>query len=472
VSPRVTPGVTSAQPLGRNVLIACCLLVGVQVASPPRVIVMALVLAAVVVAGLVALLGPARWVSRPTRWDSLVLARAVVCLSVVFAAGFVFVTLDEGAPPWVAATGALVFVVFGVACALSSGARESRLWTILLGAWLLISIVAVVGSDSLIDVRYLIEGAARGLLHGHDPYGGSVPNPYSPAMTQRYVAPDFVDGDRILVGYPYGPALLLAEIPGYLIGDARFAHLAALLVLAMVMRKLATDDTGRTLAILAIATPATPKVLDLWWGEPVVMAALGLVVLSLARGWRGRGALSLGFFLLTKQYVVFVLPLLLVVGRRLGLRTLLVGVGLAGIVGLAFLAWDPAAMVHDTVSFQLAQPYREDSTTLVIAWGQEIGRPAAWVMSVLPFVAGLAVSGAVSWRLRPGPTAAAACVGLGFLASVLFSKQAFTNYFLLIEAALVLCCIAWPADPPTPRDADHEALRGLDLGARHRLHQA
>ena len=81
-------------------------------------------------------------------------------------------------------------------------------------------------------------------------------------------------------------------------------------------------------------------------------------------------------------------------------------------------------------------------------------------MGILPFV-GLLVSAFVAHKTTPGPTSFAMCVGLGLLASVLFSKFGFINYFMFIGAALLWAGVTWPSDDPTQmREPSSQGSRG------------
>jgi hypothetical protein len=296
------------------------------------------------------------------------------------------------------------------------------------------------------DVPLYVTGGLHDLVHGHLPYGGSVPNPFDAQETARYLAPELVRDGRILIGFPYLPGMLLAEVPGYLAGDYRYGHLAALLLLVVVWRRLSVDRTGRMLALLAVMSPYTARLVGAGWVEPLVMLGVGVLALAVARGWQARGVLAIAFLLASKQYVAPVVAFLVPVWRRLGLRVVVAGVLLAGVLTLVFLAWGPRDFWHDVVATQPLQPYRPESVSLMVALGNEWGVPPSWALTVLPLAGGVLVSALVGLRGRPGATTSAAALALGVFVTLLLSKQAFMNYYATVVAGLLTAAIAWPRD--------------------------
>ncbi len=182
--------------------------------------------------------------------------------------------------------------------------------------------------------------------------------------------------------------------------------------------------------------------------DPYVALAVAVLALAQLRGSRVAMAGSIAFLVAGKQYVALVIPFLVPVGRRAGWRVVVIGVLMGGLVDLAFWASAPGPFWHDVVHTQLVQPLRPDSISLLVSLDSAVGPLPDIAFSVGPFAAGLLVSGFISLRGRPGATTSAAAIGLGLLAAVLLSKQAFANYFLFIEVALITRRVTWPADGP------------------------
>jgi hypothetical protein len=393
-------------------------------------------------AGLAGSLGLGRRLPGPT---GLVVVQLLVSLCAVRAARFES-GLGVAGPPslaavlsWGAALAALV-ALWGVGRSAAWG-----FWaTLALQATMLVLVVEA--TPYLDDVPLYVNGGLHDLVQGHLPYGGSTPNPFGPQETAAYLASELVRDGHILIGFPYLPGILLADLPGYAAGDYRYAHLAALLVLAVVWRRLAVDRAGRALAVLAVMSPYTARLVGAGWVEPMVMLGVGALALAVARGWRARGVLAVAFLLASKQYVAPVIAFLVPVWRRLGWRVVAAGVLLAGVVTLAFLAWGPSEFWHDVVATQPLQPYRPDSISLVVALGNHWGVPPSWALTVLPLAGGLLASAVVALRGRPGAATTAAALALGVLVTLLLSKQAFMNYYATVVAGLVTAAIAWPLD--------------------------
>jgi hypothetical protein len=442
-------------PAGRTALVFAAVFVSFQRDQSGHPLLTALVLTALLVVCVLAVVGSLPRVPIDPRVTAR-LGQGLVTLAVL-RAGIVEAGLDVSGPSWLSG---LVVPIAVVAAVVAVWAPPSRLATgafaALLAAQAFYLGLVIDATPYLDDVPLYVVNGLREAVHGRLPYGGSVANPFDAADTVRYLAPELVRDDRILIGFPYLPGVLVAELPGYLLGDYRITHLVSLVLLAVVWWRLAVDQVGRGLAVLAVLSPYTAQLVGGGWVEPPIMLGLGCTALAVARGWRVRGAVGLAFLLASKQYAAFVLPFVVPVWRRLGWRAVVAAALAAGVLDLAFFAWGPTAFWHDVVTTQLIQPYRPDSISLVVAVGNHTGVPPAWLLTLLPLVGGLGVSSLVSVRGRPGATATAAAMGLGLFAVLLLSKQAFFNYFAVVEAGLVTAAIAWSLDGPvragTPGD--------------------
>jgi hypothetical protein len=453
----------SAGSAGRLTLVVTAIAIGMFTDTSGDASRKALTASALLVACLLLVAGP--WATRPWRDESrrtLVATRVLVGLGVVVVAGQTVAFHPGGESSGVAM--ALVFLVAGLVAVVGHGRVRAVGFGLAVTTQLVVMVVLVhLGAPSG-DVYLHLDGAVRDLLHGHSPYGGSIMNPYTAAETARYIAPEMVRGDTITVGFPYLPATIISDVPGWLVGDPRYSHVAAVLVMALVWWRLADDRTGKVLAVLAVASPLMIPVATAGWVEPPIMAALAVTALAVRRGWKARGALGVAFLLASKQYGVAALPFLLPVWRRLGTTAVAAGVALAGALCVGFFAWGPSGFWNDVVTYLPLQALRTDSVSLLVVISQELGPPPSWVTSVVPLVVGFVVSAFVAVRLRAGATASAASFALGLLATVLLSKVAFANYFALIQAGLVTAAIAWSGDV---RDgsAEHDSPTPTEVGA-------
>lgn len=319
-----------------------------------------------------------------------------------------------------------------------------------------------------IDVHVILDHSSHAVLHGHDPYALTYPNPYSPAETARFYDPSLVGHDRILVGFPYPPGVLVGYLPGYLLGDVRYSSLLALVIVTILARRMAHDPAGRMLALIAVAGPTSVSLITNYWVEPIALLGLTVLVWGMWRGHRLIAALGLAVFLTAKQYVVVCLPLLLLVWRRPGPRAVLLGVAAAAAALLGFFAADPSSHVRAVIDLQLEQPFRSDSTSLTVDLVSAFGAWPEALYGVLPIAAGLGVALLLTLRGPGGPAGFSVGVGLSLLATVLLSKQAFLNYYALIATATMLAAVLWRPEaaergrdtaPGTPAHSKTESAR-------------
>lgn len=421
---------------------------------------------AALVLGLVAVLHPRLPVTTPrVRRVATLATAALVAAGVLASAGrLALVGGPVGSPGWAVVLAG--YAVLALAAA-TAGSRPGRRGALVFAALLAVHTVLLLAFLRLahpdIDVLvYLREGVA-GLLHGHDPYAMTYPNPYDAGESAAYLGPGIAVGDRLVYGFPYLPATLLADVPGWLVGDVRVAHALALTALAVVLRRLADDDLGRRLTLLAVAGPTSVTLVSTGWTEAVVMLAVGLLVLGLRRPRTVLVALGVGLLLSSKQYAVVLVPLAGVVWHRA--RTgLLAGVGGAAVLVLAFVAWDPRAFWRSVVELQLLQPVRHDTTSLLLSAVDAFGWLPPATYGVLPIVAGVLVAAVVARRAPRTPTAVALGIGLSLLATVLLSKQAPENYYDLVTVALLVGAIAWPTDQAGRSAQAADSSRAVDAG--------
>jgi hypothetical protein len=308
-------------------------------------------------------------------------------------------------------------------------------------------------SPALIDVAVFLRDGAVAVLHGHNPYAMTFPNIYPPKATQQFYGPGVVINGRVTFGFPYLPVVLLVAVPAQLLGDVRYGQLIAMLVTALVLRRLASDRVGRAAAVLSVAAPMAIPMLSGAWTEPTLVALLACLVLTLERRRYAFVAVFLGLFIVSKQYVVITIPLIWLIRRWLTRRTILIGLGLAAAVTLPFFVVDPPAFWKAIVQYQLIQPFRSDSVSLLVSSVNTFGWPPPWTYGVLPLAGGGLTAVALALRAPRTPPAFAAAVGLTLLVTILLSKEAFMNYYYLVSGAFLIAAVAWPTQKPlTPHE--------------------
>jgi len=309
------------------------------------------------------------------------------------------------------------------------------------------TIVLIRSSQPHIDVHVFLHDGAIAVLHGHNPYAMTFPDIYPSQLSDLFYGPGVVMNGRITYGFPYLPVSLLVAIPGQLLGDVRYSQLIAMIVTALVLRRLASDQVGRAAAVLGVASVSAIPVLNAAWTEPTIVALLACLVLALERRRYSFVAVFLGLLLVSKQYLVVTVPTLWLIRQFLTRRVILIGLGAGAAVTLPFLLVNPAAFWKAIVEFQLVQPFRADSISLLVSSVTAFGWPPPWTYSVLPLVGGGLTAIALALRAPRTPAAFAAAIGLTLLVTILLSKQAFMNYYFLVSGAFLVAAVAWPTHP-------------------------
>ncbi len=329
-----------------------------------------------------------------------------------------------------------------------------RLFWLLLGLQGVVMIVYVELVRPTIDVSIFMSHSLAGLLSGRNPYSMTFPSPYPANETALFWAPEYITGDRINIGFPYLPGALVGDLPGHVLGDHRYASVLALLITSAMAWRLTSERVGRFLVASLAGSPLALLTVVSSWVEPLLLMAVMFLVWSFARGRSGVAVTGVVVLLTVKQYALVFLPLERLLRRRLGWKPILVGTGIATVLVGGFLVLDPSAFWRSVVELQFKQPYRADSLSLgvdLVNAGLPISGTA---LSIMALVAGLAAS---FWVRFTAPTTAcwlALGIGCSLLATVLLSKQAFVNYYLLIHGCFVIATVTWP------RELQREIQRG------------
>lgn len=378
-----------------------------------------------------------------TKADRLAERVGLVSLGILLTVGAVDLTVSllnrvlPDQPDWLRYAVVAVYVV-SVCMALGPSLWFRGFMAIQLAAY-----VAIIRSGRPVDdVLVSLHGSIHGLLHGQDPYALTFPNVYDAVHTAMYYAPGMVVDGRITYGFAYLPTVLFGYLPGYLLGDLRYSSALALVGTALIAHHLSHDRLGRLMSLCLVVSPLPLYVIYINpWTEPVIGLVLAMATWSLWAGRARLSAVSLGLLYATKQYLVVALPLLVVLGRLHGRRAVWLTVLVTALVVLPFVIVDPGAFFHSTVQYQLRQRFRPDSISLSVDLATSFGRPPDWVFGLLPLAAGFTASWWTARVLPPTATALALGTGLSLLAVILLSKQAYSNYFLLVMVAVGLAAI-------------------------------
>jgi hypothetical protein len=150
-------------------------------------------------------------------------------------------------------------------------------------------------------------------------------------------------------------------------------------------------------------------------------------------------AVAAGLLVATKQYLVLVVPLLMLLpvggGWKTRLKFLAATALVAAVMTLPPALPDVGAFVRSAVTLQFHQPFRADALSFLVPIAATIGHtPPTWIA----FAAAFAVIAFALWRAPRTPTGFALATAAVFFAFFAFNKQAFCNYYHFVIAAL--CC--------------------------------
>ena len=381
--------------------------------------------------------------------DQVLLALLLVAGLILTGAYLAGAITNLASPSWIAVVSA--YTILGLAGTIPLVGRLPHLvWVfwIFLAVHAALTVVFLHATPTAIDVQMFQHDGAAALLNGHNPYSMTFPNLYSPRLTEMFYGHGVVANGRITYGFPYLPVTLLVAIPGQLLGDVRYSQLIAMLVTGLVLRRLAKDRYGRAAAVLGFTAPVAIPMLSGAWTEPTLVALLACLVLALERRKQAILAVFLGLFLVSKQYVAVALPIVWLIRQSLTRRVILIGLGVATAVTLPFFLVNPPSFWKAIVEFQLVQPFRADSVSLLVSSVTTFGWPPPWTYGVLPIAGGGLTAMALALRAPRTPAALAAGVGLTLLVTILLSKQAFMNYYFIVSGALLIATVAWPTQQP------------------------
>ena len=237
-----------------------------------------------------------------------------------------------------------------------------------------------------IDVYIFQELSSRAFFAGDNPYSILMPDGYSPADSARFYGPGVSKDGMLQFGFPYTPLPLWMALPGYLVGDVRYSHLAAILLTSVLIAYGWRGNMGKLAAVLYVFSPQFMHVLGMSWTEPLSILLLVSVALA-AKKKHWSAPYLFGLLLVSKQYMVLLTPLVLLLverpwsAKRVGLffaKAVLAG----SIVTLPLALWDLEGFMRSAVWLQFKQPFRRDALSY-LAW-MKPANPAAWLW--LPLV--------------------------------------------------------------------------------------
>jgi hypothetical protein len=381
----------------------------------------------------------ARWIGRGRCLPAVSGLDLMLLLTAGTTAMFVplFTYLPAGDLGWltlsVAGCAALTAISVGLA---DSPWAQPAWWFGVVGGLGALVVVVALDRRPAIDVWFILQQSAEGLLHGHNFYAQSWTG--SPGWQQLY---------------PYLPVTTLLLAPfRWLFGDVRIGLLACLAGSVLLVGRPWRPGPRQSLAALLLFAPGSIALVEQSWSEPVLLVLLIATFLAVESGHLRLAVLSFALALAAKQHLVVLLPLFACWPAFGWRRTGLAVAGAAAICLPWFLA-DPSAFWNGTVRTLLTLPPRPDAPTLFTVALQHGWRPSAGLVVLLLLGAGTAAGWAV--RRQPRPGNACLLAALLLLALSLLNKQSFYNQYWLAAQLLI---VATALDRPT--EFGTERVRG------------
>jgi hypothetical protein len=304
-----------------------------------------------------------------------------------------------------------------------------------------------------IDVFVFQQQASEALLHGKNPYTITFRDIYAdtPQAADRAVYGEGLSEKGVLrFGFPYPPVSLYCATIGYAVAkDHRYAQLAAMTLAGVLI---ALSRPGRVAALAAALLLFTPRgffILGRAWTEPFVVVMLAATVFCACRRWRAL-PVALGLLLATKQYLVFAVPLAILLvptwtPARIA-RLLVPALLVAALASGPLVLWDFKAFYHSAAEVQEKAPFRDDALSYLVWIHHQTGGQRGLALAFGTMLAGMALS---LWRCPRDAAGFAAALALTFLPFIAFNKQAFANYYYFIIGALCCAVAALPLTQDT-----------------------
>mgnify|MGYP000725343141 CR=1 FL=1 len=304
-----------------------------------------------------------------------------------------------------------------------------------------------------IDVFRFQQTSSKALLQGKNPYEQPIPNIYGPG-TSLY-GEKLIEGDHLNVSNPYPPLSIYVSTLGYIVGkDIRYSHLAAILLVAILIIIINPNRDSLLISYLFLFTPRVFFVLEQSWTEPIVLLFTIIAIWSALKKSKWL-PYALGLMIASKQYYVFIIPFLyFLIPTKTNWRkwikpsaTLIA----TGLIVTAFLAlWNIPAFLWNVGIFQWYQPFRVDSlsfATLYVLFFQQY--PPGYLSFAALFIAFLFAK----HYLTPSAENFALAISLGLGIFFAFNKQAFCNYYYLFLGSLAVAAAVLPAFSSTDNSA-------------------
>lgn len=308
-----------------------------------------------------------------------------------------------------------------------------------LGVW-----VIHASPSPFIDTYVFNQTSSAALLHGQNPYELAPPNIYK---NMGFYGAELVKDGKMTIGNPYPPLSIYLSALGFVVGgDIRYSYLLAIVIAGALIAYLHPSREARLAAYILLFTPRVFFVVEQSWTEPLVLLCL-VVTVFCAVHRPNLIPLALGLLLASKQYMLFMLPLtMLLIPPKAPWRVWARLYGWAGGLALAVTAplalWNLSAFLWNVGWAQWYQVFRLDALSYVALYARAFGQQPSQFIAFIALLLALLFAWRYARRSPAGfVTALAWSLGVFFA----FSKQAFCNYYFLIIGALCCAFAALPA---------------------------
>ncbi len=302
-----------------------------------------------------------------------------------------------------------------------------KIFNIMISLSLILRIFMVWSSPNpYIDVYDYLKKGALGFISGQ--------NPYSMVYTKMYkdVNPDF---------YSYLPGMIFLTLPFvFFFGDPRYTVIAAELMVALIIYRIYRKNNGKYIySLLVLNNPISLYMVEQSYTEPIILFLLVLFAWSMVKNKKIAAILSFGIALATKQYMIFLLPLIMRFKMDFK-KKLFISLGAiltAAVLIIPFYLWSPVDFLHDALFLQLNFPPRYEGLTL-FSFLHQYGITYNAIVGNILIAAGLIF---VYIRKKINISQFFYLSSFAFLIIFFFNKWAFINYYYLISQLLLIGAI-------------------------------
>jgi hypothetical protein len=349
----------------------------------------------------------------------------------------------------------IVFVLFFVEAVLIARPGKGSLYVLCGLVFLHNLIYSLSCGVPPIDVYRFVNEGARCILNLGNPYTHLYPQIYAPGDIPLLYGSHVSSGGGGIAFQPYMPMALFLSVPGAILGDIRIVTIAAFATIPIVLYGMVRAmnlsmgaSQKRLLCAVPLFFPLQGHFLFQAWNDALPCLFFVLFVYCFLRKHRFLSYASLAMMIGLKQYTVFfVVPMLFLMNVKD--YKLPMAMFLFLVAPLAVFAFvDSSALINSLIIFQVNQPFRPESLSLITAIYAVFGIKI--VTTTLYFAINIAANVAFAFlqrKKRPDIPAAVFSSYVLFSLFLLLSKQSFLNYYFVLSTMLY-CSIILSLKPP------------------------